>query len=79
MKPNFYSMQPWGTCTAKKELVKMPPSLSREQQVAITKSMAKLDEDVKAIAVRHGHIKITNHSELGWHGVWWPSTRMMNW
>ena len=61
MKPNSYSMQPWGTCAAKKELMKVLASLSREQQlhqVAITKSMGKLDEGVKAIAVRHKQLGI---------------------
>ena len=79
MKPNSYSLQSWGASAAKKELVKVPPSLSGEQQVATTKSMAKLDQGVKVIAVRHRHIKIADRSELGWHGVWWLSTRMMSW
>ena len=51
-------MQPWGTCAAKKELVKVLPSLSREQQLAIIKSMAKLNEGVKAIAVRHRQLGV---------------------
>ena len=45
-------------CSTKKELVKVPSSLSREQQLAITKYMAKLNEGVKAIAVRHRQLGI---------------------
>ena len=50
----------------KKELAKLLVSLSSEEQVDITKTMAKLDEDAKAIVVRQKHIKITDRSELGW-------------
>lgn len=49
----------------KKELTKLEPT--EEQEVAIVKKPTKhLSEGMKAIDVRQKHIKIADHSELGW-------------
>ena len=52
--------------TVKKEMAKVLPSAAADQKTALTKAMTKLNEGTKVIAVRQKHIKIADHSELGW-------------
>ena len=52
--------------TAKTELLRVMPTVTEEQQVAIKKAVKELDKGLKAIATRQKHIKIADRSELGW-------------
>ena len=52
--------------TTKKEAAKVLPLALEEQKTALTKTMTKLNEGTKAIAVKQKYIKIADRSELGW-------------
>ena len=55
--------------SARKELVKVMPGATEEQQTTIKKAVLELDKGSKAIATRQKHIRIADRSELGWNVV----------
>ena len=54
---------------ARKELAKVIPGATEEQQVTIKKAVLELDKGSKAIITRQKHIRIADRSELDWNLV----------
>lgn len=53
----------------KKELAKVMPTLTEEQQLWVKKAVSEFDKGMKAITTRQRHIRIADHLELGWSVV----------